>query len=70
MLGLTENPDLVRRRGRWLSVTVMEIYPQEVEAVTYFPSLRPEARLFLEQMADSFPSVLASAQIYRCYLLF
>ena len=29
MLHCTENPDLVRRRGRWMSMRVMEIYLQD-----------------------------------------
>ena len=65
MLTETESPDLVRRRGRWLSIKVMEIYLQEVEATTYLPSLSREAREFLAQMAHAFPALLQSAIFFR-----
>ena len=39
MLQTAESPDLVRQRSRWLSVKVLEIYVQEVEATTYLPAL-------------------------------
>ncbi|OLP77151.1 hypothetical protein AK812_SmicGene42825 [Symbiodinium microadriaticum] len=61
MLHCTENPDLVRRRGRWLSLRVMEIYLQEVEAITYLPSLSTEQRDFLKLMAEAFPVFLQKA---------
>ena len=61
MLQLTENPDLVRRRGRWLSMRVMEIYLQEVQAATYLPSLRADQRAALNQACELFPSILARA---------
>ena len=61
MLHCTENPDLVRRRGRWLSLRVMEIYLQEVEAITYLPSLSAEQREFLKLMAEAFPVFLQKA---------
>ena len=61
MLHCTENPDLVRRRGRWMSMRVMEIYLQEVEAITYLPSLSSDQRTFLQNMAASFPALLRQA---------
>ena len=36
LLQLTENSELVRRRGRWVSARVMEVYLQEVAASTLF----------------------------------
>ena len=64
MLEATEAPDLVRRRGRWLSTKVMEIYLQEIEATTYLPSLQREQRGFLEDMALAFQSVLQQAEFF------
>ncbi|OLQ15595.1 hypothetical protein AK812_SmicGene21 [Symbiodinium microadriaticum] len=61
MLTMTENPDLVRRRGRWLSTRVMEIYLQEVQAATYLPSLSTERRAVLQQASEAFSSILAKA---------
>ena len=65
MLHCTENPDLVRRRGRWLSLRVMEIYLQEVEAITYLPSLSADQRDFLKLMAESFPALLRKASFFQ-----
>ena len=44
MLNITENAELVRRRGRWLSHRVMEIYLQEVQVATYLFRLLPAQR--------------------------
>ena len=54
MLGLTENSELVRRRGRWLSQRVMDIYLQEVVAITFLPSLSIDVRDRLEALAGDF----------------
>ena len=62
MLHAAENPDLVRRRGRWMSMR--EIYLQEVEAVTYLPSLGADDRALLQSMADSFPFFLEKAAYF------
>lgn len=35
LIGLTESSELVRRRGRWISLKVMDIYLQEVAASTF-----------------------------------
>ena len=64
MLQATENPDLVRRRGRWLSTRVMEIYLQEVQATTYIPSLDTKYRAALAQACDAFPHILAKAAFF------
>ena len=64
MLHCTENPDLVRRRGPWMSMRVMEIYLQEVEANTYLPSLTDDQRDFLQSMAASFPALLKQAAAF------
>ena len=54
MLGSTENSELVRRRGRWLSQRVMDIYLQEVVAITFLPSLSIDVRDRLEALAGDF----------------
>ena len=65
MLHCTENPDLVRRRGRWMSMRVMEIYLQEVEAIIYLPFLSSDQRTFLQNMAASFPALLRQAASFQ-----
>ena len=58
MLGETENSELVRRRGRWLSHRVMDIYLQEVVATTFLPNLSATTRRIIDSLAHSFPDVL------------
>jgi len=68
MLGLTENSELVRRRGRWLSQRVMDIYLQEVVAITFLPSLSIDVRDRLEALAGDFSWLLQRAVFFesRC----
>ena len=60
-LGVTENSELVRRRGRWLSNRVMEIYLQEVESVTYIHKLTVAQRQKISDLAFAFPQTLEKA---------
>ena len=57
----TESPDLVRRRGRWISNKDMEIYSQEVSSLLYLPRLPSEHRLQVFASANSFEEVFAFA---------
>ena len=61
MLGVTENSELVRRRGRWISSKVMEIYLQEVSVATYLRKLPERSRLLILHYAQGFESVLRFA---------
>ncbi len=59
LLLATEDPELCRRRGRWLSTRVMEIYLQEVMATTFVQKLDPDVRAKIYELASVFPKVLA-----------
>ena len=65
LLQETENAELVRRRGRWLSGRVMEIYLQEVTAITYVPRLPGEARAVIESLALNFAWILEKALFFE-----
>ena len=54
----TEDPELCRRRGRWLSSRVMEIYLQEVIATTYIQKIHPTTKQKVVQLASAFPKLL------------
>ena len=56
-----EDGELVRRRGRWLSSRVMEIYLQEVSVATYESRLPPQAHQRINRLAGSFPMILSRA---------
>ena len=47
LLAQTEDSELVRRRGRWLSHRTMEIYLQEVGAAVFFPRLPSETKAWI-----------------------
>ena len=57
----TEDSELVRRRGRWANHKMMEIYVQEVTALTYTKQLNDAALQRVTQTARSFPAVLRQA---------
>ena len=63
LLGLTEDLELVRRRGRWLASRTMEIYLQEAASITYFPALDEDAKDRFTA-ARAFPLVSARVQSF------
>ncbi|CAE7419264.1 unnamed protein product [Symbiodinium sp. CCMP2592] len=62
MLQITEDSELVRRRGRWVSPKVMEIYLQEIASQTFFPALPLATRNKVMQAAACFPELLRRAR--------
>ena len=69
LLSLLEDSELVRRRGRWASHRVMEIYLQEVSAIVSFPKLPLDVREKVLLVAQSFESVLSKVSKWRAQLL-
>ena len=57
----TDNPELVRFRGRWTNSRMLEIYVQEVGAVTLLPSLPADVRARISRLAAAAPGLLARA---------
>ena len=56
---LTDNSELVRFRGRWASLRMLEIYIQEVGAASILPRLPPAARVRISSLAAAAPAILA-----------
>ena len=54
----TEDSELVRRRGRWSNHRMMEIYVQEVTALTYTKQLNEKTINCITVTARSFPEIL------------
>ena len=54
----SEDSELVRRRGRWLTSKIMEIYVQEVSAIQFLPQLPPQSRLLVIDGVGLFPILL------------
>lgn len=61
LLFQTEDSELTRRRGRWLSLRTMEIYLQEVLVATYVKKLPDESQCLIQKFASGFPLVLSKA---------
>ena len=67
LLGVREDSELVRRRGRWLVSRTMEIYLQEAAAITFYPGLNDEAKRRIMTAASVFPQVVDRATSFlRC----
>ncbi|CAE7398354.1 folD [Symbiodinium sp. CCMP2592] len=64
LLTLCEDSELVRRRGRWISHKVMEVYLQEVSSITFFPNQPLETRQRILKFAQAFPFLLDKAGQY------
>ena len=65
-LMMTEDAELIRRRGRWISSKTMEIYIQELSASTFLMSLDPDVRNNILYLAKCFPLLLRqSLQFHR-----
>ena len=63
LLQATENSELVRRRGRWTSTKVLEIYLQETACVRFLSGLSPPQRLKIQTMAEIFPDLVSKAKL-------
>ena len=65
LLPATDNPELVRRRGRWLSPKVMEIYLQEVQSATFLSDQAIQTRDKIAAVASAFSKTLKTAARYH-----
>ena len=54
----SEDAECVRRRGRWVSSKVMDIYIQEAMYTTYTEQLVGDTRLRVEQLSSAFERIL------------
>ena len=54
MMMCTDNPELVRRRGRWINAKVTEIYVQEVSSLQFLPRLSPTSRQLVFGALESY----------------
>ena len=54
-MNTAEDSELVRRRGRWLSHRIMEIYIEEVTSLQFLPTLPKGAREKVSLALEAFP---------------
>ena len=64
LLQATEQSELVRRRGRWVTAKVMEIYLQEVSAARYLNCLDVQQKHKVFTMAFGFLRILQQAESF------
>ena len=64
LLQVTEQSEMVRRRGRWVTTKVMEVYLQEVSAARYLNGLDSEQKDKVFGMAYGFLSILQRAESF------
>jgi hypothetical protein len=64
-LGMTEDAEYVRRKGRWLSTQVLEIYLQEAAVMTYHTRMSNETRSRVESLCSAYPNVLNKVQFFK-----
>ena len=60
----TEDAELTRRRGRWLSSKIAEIYIQEASALQLLPTLDAVSRSLVFQALSSFPTLVQKAEFF------
>ena len=63
LLQATENSELVRRRGRWTTTKVLEIYLQETACVRFLSGLSSSQRSKILSLAQIFPEVVQKASV-------
>ena len=62
LLSVSEDAELVRRRGRWLNHRTMEIYIQEVSALQFIHRLPSPTQEKLYTLVRSFQDILSKAE--------
>lgn len=58
LLQLFEDAEFVRRRGRWVSAKVLEVYLQEISTATFQSRISDTARRRIEEVSQCFPQIL------------
>lgn len=67
MISKSESVELTRRRGRWVSLKVLETYLQEVAASTYLNEVSDGSKELILAAMSSFVSILETAErLTRC----
>eukprot|EP00435_Cladocopium_sp_Y103_P014486 s4341_g3.t1 len=64
LLMITEDSEVVRRRGRWLAHRTMDVYLQEVAATILFPHLPGNVKAKVLQLAHAFPGLLEKMKLF------
>lgn len=61
----TEDAEYVRRKGRWTSTRVLEIYLQETSYVTFTSRMSSVTKSRIEDLCKHFPEILSKVQFFK-----
>ena len=64
LIAQTENAEMTRRRGRWVSMKVMEVYLQEISASTFLNDVSLSAKAKTLQAMHVFPEMLVKTDAF------
>ena len=64
LIAQTENAEMTRRRGRWVSMKVMEVYLQEISASTFLNDVSTTAKTKTLQAMHVFPEMLQKVEAF------
>ena len=64
LIAQTENAEMTRRRGRWVSMKVMEVYLQEISASTFLNDVSLSAKAKTLQAMHVFPEMLVKIDAF------
>ena len=64
IIQMTEDGELLQRRGRWANRKMMEIYVQEVSSLLYLKQVDPKVRQRVLQLASAFPDLHRKASAF------
>ena len=69
LISQSDSSELVRRRGRWISIQTMEIYIQEVMSLTYMTDIGEEAKDLVLTAMSHFLELLRTALKFNAFHL-
>ena len=62
---MTEDAEFVRRKGRWVSAKVLEIYLQEATVATFVHKMSDESVSRVALLCKNFPAILEKAIYFK-----
>ena len=64
VLQTLEDPELLRRRGRWANKKMMDIYVQEITAVVYLKRIPQDSKDVVLKIVSAFPAVVDKVETF------
>ena len=61
LMSVSEDPEMVRRRGRWINTKIMAVYVQEVSSVLLLPKLPDTTKIWIFAWANALQEATRTA---------